>query len=312
MINNIAPALPNHPSSSNLSACDSLNVCTAMNEMIDQTKTSKMIQFFCRHLVALGVTFEHKDSRKSQPAPQFVAYAGTLIKIHNAVCFLTAGHILEDLEKALKSDQIEIKGAVLADTFGLQCASNHPIPFDLRNAKLFYIDDDREGLDFGVIILEPYYVRLLALNGMVALEEKNWIHQHDVKFETYLMLGLPEEFTSISVNGDASVNPTILKVEGLDCPPSNAAQTQYPRFVGQLPEGLPLKSVKGMSGGPIFGFSHRPELRYWVVALQSSWVPERRIVYGCPLPLLASLMTKWADQPAVERSEIDQICADKS
>lgn len=282
-----------------------------MNEMIDPTKMSKMIQYFCSHLVALGVTFEHKDSKKLQSALQFAAYAGTLIKIHNTICFLTAGHILKDLEQALKSDQVQIKRAVLADTFGLHCVSNHPIPFDLRNAKLFYIDDDLEGLDFGVIILEPYYVRLLALNGMVALEEKNWIHQHNVKFEGYLMLGLPEEFTSLSVNGDAGVKPTMLRVERLDCAPASAAQTQYPRFVGQLPQGLPLKSVSGMSGGPIFGFSHRPELRYWVVALQSSWVPDRGIVYGCPVPILASLMTEWAEQVVVERSEIDQTRADE-
>jgi hypothetical protein len=64
-------------------------------------------------------------------------------------------------------------------------------------------------------------------------------------------------------------------------------------FIGQLDPALDLKSVKGMSGGPIFGFCREPQLRYWVVALQSSWNAEKRIVYGCSLPVLASLMTEW-------------------
>jgi hypothetical protein len=43
---------------------------------------------------------------------------------------------------------------------------------------MFFIDDCEEGLDFGVVALRPYCVRLLAANGLVALDEKNWSHQH--------------------------------------------------------------------------------------------------------------------------------------
>ena len=49
-----------------------------------------------------------------------------------------------------------------------------------------------------------------------------------------------------------------------------------------------------MSGGPIFGIRLKPVMTYWIVALQSSWNAEKRIVYGCELPVLASLMTSWA------------------
>jgi hypothetical protein len=50
-----------------------------------------------------------------------------------------------------------------------------------------------------------------------------------------------------------------------------------------------------MSGGPIFGFNLQDRFpRYWIVALQSSWNEKRYVVFGCPLPTLASLMTEWA------------------
>lgn len=146
---------------------------------------------------------------------------------------------------------------MLADTFGLHRISDKPIPFDLKNAELLHIDNEDEGLDFGVIPLSPYYVRLLAKNGVAALEKKNWIHQASVRFDAHLMLGLPEEFSSGQVNndGDAVVSPTMFRVHRLESPPEGAKKTRYRRFVGQIDQENPIKSVVGMSGGPIFGFN---------------------------------------------------------
>lgn len=46
-----------------------------------------------------------------------------------------------------------------------------------------------------------------------------------------------------------------------------------------------LKSIDGMSGGPILGFRRREDGNglYWIVGLQSSWLPTSRIVCACPL-----------------------------
>lgn len=269
-----------------------------MNKSVKPWGESDFIQFFGRHLVALCVAFEWKVTDETEQAPRFAAYSGTLIRVHDTTYFLTAGHILRDLDKALKSNQVEIKNAVLADTFGSQRVSDHPIPFDLKSAQMLYVDDDEEGLDYGVIPLGRYYVRLLGANGVVALEEQNWIHQPAVAFDGYVMFGLPEEFTSdrISASGDGRVAPTMFAVRRLASPPEGSKVTGRPRFIGQIDAELPLKSVKGMSGGPIFGFRLGSESRYWVVALQSSWDPTRRVVYGCLLPTLASLMTTSAKE----------------
>jgi hypothetical protein len=259
------------------------------------------VGFFCRHLVGMCVAFERRGDCDKKRSPRFAAYAGTLIRIHDAYCFLTAGHILRTLEKALQSDSVEIKNAVLADTFGRGQFNDHPIPFDLKNARVFYIDDDDEGLDFGVILLEPYYVRLLATNKIVALEEKNWIHQSAVRFDGYAILGLPEEFTSDFVSGDGkgAVSPTMFAIQRLSAAPPDTRPTAYERFVGQVDPALALRSIRGMSGGPIFGFNLEERYpRYWVVALQSAWSPARGVVFGCPLPTLASLMTRWATDGA--------------
>ncbi|WP_271554937.1 hypothetical protein [Bradyrhizobium sp. CCBAU 45394] len=256
-----------------------------------------MLEFFCRHLIGLGVTYRHKNAEDASMPARFSVSSGTLISIHGLICFLTAGHVLKALDKLRTHDQVEVESASLVDTLGWKRVSNVPIPFDLKNARLFYIDDVEDGLDFGVIMLEAHHVGLLAKNGVIALGEENWNRQHTVRFDGFAMLGFPEEYTSqrVSASGDGTVSPVMFGIKRLEAPPSDRASTRYPQFVAQINPELPLKSVEGMSGGPIFGFRQDgEELRYWVVALQSSWDRQRRITYGCDLPLLASLMTEWA------------------
>ena len=265
-----------------------------MTALARSRSESQALAFFCRHLVGLCATFRVMGGDQDQP-PVFKAYAGTLIRIGDVVFYLTAGHILREVEEWLASDRVELENAVLADTFGWRRVCDQPVPFDLRSAERFFIDDDDQGLDFGIIRLDPYYVRLLDANGIVALQEENWVRQHTVKFDQYTMLGFPEEFSSTHVDdsGNGVISATMIGVRPVESPPENDRPTRHPRFVGQLNDGLPLRTIRGMSGGPIFGFRFgESETRYWIVALQSSWNQRQGLVYGCRLPLLATILTE--------------------
>jgi hypothetical protein len=46
-----------------------------------------------------------------------------------------------------------------------------------------------------------------------------------------------------------------------------------------------------MSGGPILGFSKQAD-KYWIVAIQSSWLPASKIIFGCPIPIIADFVEK--------------------
>src|SRR3982074_3784571 len=124
-----------------------------MSDSEDLKERLAFIELCGRHLVARCVTCREKDSQN--PLPSFRAYAGTLLHIDGRNFFLTAGHILSELQQALKSEKIEILNAVLQDNFGTHRICNLPIPFDLKSAEMFFIDDADEGLDFGVISLRP-------------------------------------------------------------------------------------------------------------------------------------------------------------
>lgn len=259
-------------------------------------KNAKIVRFFCRHLVSLFIVYRPKNSTEADKSHHFLACSGTLIEIHGQVFYLTAGHVLKKIEEQLWGNQnVEIPAVRLVDNFGLG-PGHLSIPFDLAGTPLFYIDDEADGLDFGVIHLRSYYVRLLAKGGVIALDEQRWRYQHRVEFQRYEILGLPAESTSgcLSSSGVGLVTPTMFPVRRLEALPEDAKETTYQRFVGQIVPELPIDSIEGMSGGPIFGFRYKDsELRYWVVALQSSWYRSRRIIFGCPLPILASLLSDW-------------------
>ena len=60
-------------------------------------------------------------------------------------------------------------------------------------------------------------------------------------------------------------------------------------FVGRVAPEAKIDTIKGMSGGPIYGFRYDSSgrLLYHAVALQSLWRERSRIVFGCPVPVFA-------------------------
>src|SRR5690242_10338453 len=145
---------------------DALKMKPQQTTIPPESTDARCLQFFCRHLVGLCVSYRHLDARESNAPPMFAAYSGTLIRVQETTYFLTAGHVHQQLAEARKSGHVEIESAVLADTFGQTTHGNHPIPFEFEHARSFAVCDEDEGLDFGVFELNQHYVRLLEKNDM--------------------------------------------------------------------------------------------------------------------------------------------------
>jgi hypothetical protein len=78
----------------------------------------------------------------------------------------------------------------------------------------------------------------------------------------------------------------MLGLEKLTEVPAAYKDHKIPQFYAKLlVDETDLKSIDGMSGGPILGFRRREDGNglYWIVGLQSSWLPTSRIVCACPL-----------------------------
>ena len=264
----------------------------------DDPRLDKMLRFLCRHLVSLWVYYYPIDSNgKPIGQPQSSAYSGFVLSIQDKWYWVTAGHNLEGLEQSLSDKKIKVIYYNLVDYFGSDAISHDPIPFVYEEAPKSYNYDKEAGLDFGWVALSPYYQRLLEANNIIPVGEENWMHQHEVEFDHYLMLGLPEVFIRPEIQGNEQIiplSPTFIPITKLTEIPDDLPKTQYSRFVAKISDDCPLDNIKGMSGGPIFGFD-KGYNRYWIVAVQSS--KRHRIIFACPVPVFATLVEKMiADQ----------------
>lgn len=222
----------------------------------------------------------------------------------------TAGHILYDFDK--NAPRIKVGPCHIYDCFGPRPISNYPIPLNFDDAPKFYVHQDDSklrlgaelGVDLGLIALNSNQVQLLEANGIVPYTEMEMKMAGGEKLKSHIVIGFPTSLQKLTLLDDGRVaialSPTIAGVDEMDHPPSDLTETEYPRFVGQLLENSNV-DIEGMSGGPIIGFSP-DRSRYWVVAIQSKWLEKRKITFGCPMPVLLSIIEneiqRSEDQPA--------------
>lgn len=111
-------------------------------------------------------------------------------------------------------------------------------------------------------------------------------------FSLYKILGFPSHLVQYSVTSSGELvggfQPVMFNIDRLS--PSDVEDVPADIwFVGCIPPEVTIKDIKGMSGGPIYGFrkSENGQWFYHVVALQSWWRKESRTVFGCSVPIFA-------------------------
>lgn len=218
---------------------------------------------------------------------QFIVTAFVL-SVENQWFLITAGHCLREIEK-LQLQGTEIVSCALIDTMGANAIDKFTIPFAYEDASPEYLSDELE-FDYGVILLSLYYRQHLEANGIQPLTEEVWDMQPD-EFDFYKLIGIPYELLEVTPE-DVKVTTTLLDIEPLKNWPTSVRVTTAPQFVGRISLENRIKSIKGTSGGPIFGFVENPPgtLKYWLVALQSRWLPRSHIVVGCPTKILGQFL----------------------
>jgi hypothetical protein len=266
----------------------------------------RLIGHMFRHFLSLGWHVQPVDADGNATGPSTgICTSGCLFEYRGVYSILTAGHVLKDIESNfLKSGKFVVHGCCLIDTFGNDAISNHPIPFVYEDAAKFFIDNADDGLDFGLVTLSDYYLALMDKNGVVAIREENWRKQCDAAIDWYAMMGLPSCYTQVTsrvVDGrsytDYGVSPTMFRINRLDKAPEDSIKTSYERFVGQIDDRTPIDDIAGMSGGPIIGFGKAGgKDAYWPVAIQSGWLPKRRITFGCPVPTIGALLDEYTEE----------------
>src|SRR6266404_771251 len=95
-----------------------------------------------RHVVCLGWTDNTPGDRAAanKGYGYFENASGFIISVRKHWFFVTAGHVIEEIEEARKNGQV-LNGWHLDDTGGSGAASPFPMPFDYTNAWKFWLND---------------------------------------------------------------------------------------------------------------------------------------------------------------------------
>lgn len=252
-------------------------------------------------LVAITGRFALEDEKGEIQPEQVFACTAFAMSFDGVPVLVTAGHVIRDtldpllVEGRYGGYKVHVYETHLCDFFGLNPVWKKPTPFPTyAETPRGSIDQSMQrgsrGLDFGILLPRHLYWRGMRGNGVTPLPESFWAEPGD-EFEVYKMVGFPdnEEHRKKGLIQTAAYN--VIRTTDPDAKGPDGLPNW---FVGTLPQGV--ESVRGVSGGPIFGFRRLPAggWEYRVVAMQSWQGPEQseRMVYGTPLRSFAPTVSE--------------------
>ena len=237
---------------------------------------------------------------------RFVWHTGCLLTIADLTFWLTARHVIEYMWELQNSAAVKVVSTKWMDP-GADPELHH-VPTDIHDLPA-YCDPD---LDFGALLIRPGYAApLLASPNVIPLTPEVWWHQETARPEGYYVVGMPAEWAEHLEVGRPPGGRQYRASAALVCNPVERLRRRRPREKGdfwdhpgkfyarvlevQDEKGRPLKSIEGMSGGPILSIERTDEGRflYRLVGIQSSWLPESRILRGEPIEEVVRIIASW-------------------
>jgi len=220
--------------------------------------------------------------------------AGFVLDVKGQWYWLTAGHVIEDIEKHGLQHSTQIAEEFkLIDQFGTTVIEDHfhYIPFAFENAWRFFEHDDESGMDYGIVALGELEKRALQKNNITPITPKVWQNPSPLRMPFLFVFGFPsdqiepryaentEGFSVIAKPTACGVSMTLEKVQ--DPKPC--------RIYAKLGENWPEGELDGFSGGPAFAVT---KSGYQIIALQSGWDRPNRVAFVCPLQIVGPRILK--------------------
>ncbi len=266
----------------------------------NETACRLLDKHYAKHMVALLVVY------KSDKTTGEALYSGFLYRHQGIPLWMTAGHVLSELDR-LRETGVDI---IKAEWLDLQDdGSGHGIPVDIRD--LCYLQLDHQGVDFGFVFLRPHYEALfMSLAGKAFLDQGGYYRRENAKPEGFHLIGFPSERCEVTerIAGE-------LAERSLSAPLYCLPLERIPDRRGDVPTTFwgcdgcfyfrmmpfdmeltpPPNEIKGMSGGPIVSTERTPQgsLKYYLFGIQSSWLPRRRIIRATDMRIVGDIIDEF-------------------
>lgn len=254
-----------------------------------EAMAQEFLGYLCRHLISLTGDFENVDASgnavgKRRP----YNFSGTVVSFEGTWYVLTAGHAVHKYLDALKRGIIRVYARTLAFGFGRDAITNDPIQFDISAQEKFFEWKEAEGLDYALFPLDVAQKECLKGNGIKAFPLLVPSRPPDADFYRYAVVGFPGEEVDLEIESaevvtGVGMHPNCLSLHRLP----NNDPPQRPWFKAYINNMGNLKSIVGVSGGPIFGFVQKGQNNdYYLIAIQSWWERGRLHTYGCHIDVI--------------------------
>jgi len=242
---------------------------------------------FRQHLVVLGCMVRFKHAVPPHDKWQIFLGSGFVLCNGDNWYFATAGHCLKELHELLKQKGIEHYRPFLKFDFENDSEAVEPRFFDLEKREFEFIDEDKKGIDLGLLKLQHLEIEAFKKAEKIPLTEDKWMSRPSGHFDCHFIVGTPNE-TAYPTDDDGThsvtINASTFVIRPVDAEPDKI-KPDIPWLSFAVSDSIPLKSIVGMSGGPIFGLRQiGNQINYWVVAVQSQWNAPKRIAFACRMP----------------------------
>jgi hypothetical protein len=218
---------------------------TPADPLPPEWRNDPFLRFFMQHVVP--IYFQLRKGKEQRG----VLFTGFLFSVHDNWLLMTAGHCITRMEE-WRAAGWDLAYARLVDSLGTNARfQDHAVPFDYdasepQNLGRHYT------FDYGVLFIDDLTRAQLAANQCVPFTEQFWAASTE-PVEDYQLFGLPEELTFETAPNRIKLSPVAMRVQRLEERPEGFPPTEAQMFYGRLPTN-PLRSLRGMSGGPILAF----------------------------------------------------------
>jgi hypothetical protein len=239
---------------------------------------------------------------------QYSFYTGFLLAHMQQILWLTAGHVVEELQTILDSASFRVTQFCWLDNYEDLVAPVVPVhrrEMPMRSWR-------SSGLDFGAVVPSLLDSGNLLRNEKIhVMEETIWKNLKQASPEGYYAIGYPRPWTThrekpaphSKVLHTLEANLACLPMRQLSAPPGGLDDPSWSdpeAFYGEiLPyTDLPafeVDDIKGMSGGPVLSIERTPEGRiaYRLVGIVQSWFRPKGLIRGEPIHRIAEVLNAW-------------------
>ena len=257
---------------------------------------------FKKHIVGLLIDGSINDKS------QHFLYTGVLLEYEERMLWLTAGHVIDNIQKVLNHSEFKISIMRWLDDYDVPGAKSIPINY----SNLDMLSWTSKGIDFGVINISPLEKQcLLANNDTIPINSEIWKNLKHASPEGYYIVGYPRIWNNYNeqrLEGNKILksiwtNIACIPILPILAPSDTKSDPFWKNdngFYGQIlnypdMQEFQVEDIAGMSGGPVFSIERTPssQLAYRLAGIQVAWKPSSGIIRAEPIDIIESMLKSW-------------------